>query len=352
MDAQGCTWNDTLLLSILPDYVWPGDANHDGLADNQDILYMGLAMGSTGASRAGATTSWYGQTCTNWGQVFPNSADYKHADADGNGTVMFADTAIVVQNYGLTHNKGNGVTGGVPLQFVPLQTSYSAGDTLRIGIDLGDVGNPATNTNGIYYSVMVSGISTSPGDVWLEFPQGLLGSNGVDMVALGIEDVAPGRHDVGQSRVGASPVTGFGRIAVLNIVTDTIMLPNANNSVVLDFGNATLVDPNLAPIALASAPLTLNVTGGSVGIDPIGSSSISLYPVPADGMVHLHASGHHGISAVRIYDLSGKECMALNLENETLSIPVVDLPQGSYLLGLTTQGGDRQWKRFTVIHGR
>ncbi|MBK9452263.1 MAG: PKD domain-containing protein [Bacteroidetes bacterium] len=47
-DANGCVGSDTMSLSLNPDCVWPGDANHDGIADNQDLLAIGYGFGFNG----------------------------------------------------------------------------------------------------------------------------------------------------------------------------------------------------------------------------------------------------------------------------------------------------------------
>ncbi|MEL7192773.1 MAG: hypothetical protein AAFO96_10070, partial [Bacteroidota bacterium] len=39
--------------------VWPGDANSDLVADNVDLLAIGLYYGSTGPTRTNASNNWY-----------------------------------------------------------------------------------------------------------------------------------------------------------------------------------------------------------------------------------------------------------------------------------------------------
>lgn len=82
------------------DCVWPGDTNRDGIVNHCDILPIGVALGKTGQSRPGFTT-WEGQTAPDWGQLFNQTYDLKHTDANGDGTVGLPDAGVVRDFYGL-----------------------------------------------------------------------------------------------------------------------------------------------------------------------------------------------------------------------------------------------------------
>src|SRR5204862_289569 len=82
--------------------VWPGDCDYNLIANNADVLQIGLGYGTTGATRPSASNSWYAQPMSDWTQNFLN-CNYKHADADGNGIVDVNDTLPISLNYGNTH---------------------------------------------------------------------------------------------------------------------------------------------------------------------------------------------------------------------------------------------------------
>jgi len=52
--------------------VWPGDANSDGVANNFDVLELGIAAGSVGPVRPGANIFWTGQSGTPWSNTYAN----------------------------------------------------------------------------------------------------------------------------------------------------------------------------------------------------------------------------------------------------------------------------------------
>ena len=95
----GCTQADF----CTDDCVWPGDANADGIAKNDDLLRIGVAMGknAVGPQRALASHMWSPYVSDPWG-VLPNlSLDLKHQDSNGDGKVDELDWHILEKNYGM-----------------------------------------------------------------------------------------------------------------------------------------------------------------------------------------------------------------------------------------------------------
>ena len=83
--------------------MWPGDANYDLIANNMDILNIGIAYSDTCYVRPGASLNWVAQPCLDWLSQFITGVNVKHADCDGNGIVNALDTLAVSENYGLIH---------------------------------------------------------------------------------------------------------------------------------------------------------------------------------------------------------------------------------------------------------
>lgn len=81
----------------LEDYVFPGDADYDGVANMNDMLYLGLGYDGSGFSRPSASEEWYGQMALNW-EEWQGVVNYKHLDCDGNGEIGQEDVTTLVQN--------------------------------------------------------------------------------------------------------------------------------------------------------------------------------------------------------------------------------------------------------------
>jgi len=107
--------------------VWPGDFNNDGLVDQSDVLYWGLACeGITGPVRSNASTEWTEQESTNWSASI-NGVNNKHQDANGDGIINLQDYQVLIDNYGRTHNATiyTHATGGVTYRLEPLEYAGS-----------------------------------------------------------------------------------------------------------------------------------------------------------------------------------------------------------------------------------
>lgn len=72
------------------DCVWPGDFNHDGIADHFDLLYWGVMKDSSGSQRDGRI-NWQGHFADNWSLNLPNNLNAKHGDGNGNGITNLED---------------------------------------------------------------------------------------------------------------------------------------------------------------------------------------------------------------------------------------------------------------------
>jgi hypothetical protein len=350
-DIYGCVYRDTANVTINPDCIWPGDANHDGVANNLDILDIGFAMGGSGAARLNPGFNWYGQVANNWAQNFPSLLNYKHADCDGDGLVAFQDTSLVMQNYGLTHNKADEVSSGPALQFQPLQSNYVVGDVVRIGIYLGDQGNSAVGMGGVAFSVNVGGVATNPGDVWFSFPNSFMGSVGVDAFGVAFEDVAAGQHDLALTTLMGASVSGYGLIAILNLRTDSTMLPNGHNPLTFSVANATLVDGSLQALLISSVPMNLDLLAPNVlGVPNQQTFDLQMYPVPADQWLHVRCETQAGPMEVQLFDLAGQRCKRISVSYPVTDLPVGDLSEGTYLMQVVKAGHVISRKKITILH--
>lgn len=82
-------------------FVWPGDLNADGIANEADVLEIGSFFNKTGASRPNASFVWKAQPASLWSGADSSVAP---VDATGDGRVGMSDLAPIGFNYGLTHS--------------------------------------------------------------------------------------------------------------------------------------------------------------------------------------------------------------------------------------------------------
>ncbi|MCG4880637.1 hypothetical protein L0P06_11240, partial [Amedibacillus dolichus] len=67
-DLNNCSATQTVGVTVnnTCQDVWPGDANSDGVADNTDVLELGLHYTQTGPARATVSNNWQSYYATNW----------------------------------------------------------------------------------------------------------------------------------------------------------------------------------------------------------------------------------------------------------------------------------------------
>ena len=85
------------------DCIWPGDINHNGIADHYDLLYWGVMQDQSGSARKGLT-SWRGHYGEDWSQSTVHGVNFKHGDADGNGLINFDDLERNTKHFLFTHD--------------------------------------------------------------------------------------------------------------------------------------------------------------------------------------------------------------------------------------------------------
>lgn len=72
------------------DCVWPGDFNHNGIADHYDLLYWGVMKDQTGPARDGKIY-WDGHFANSWVLNLPDLLNAKHGDGNGNAVINDED---------------------------------------------------------------------------------------------------------------------------------------------------------------------------------------------------------------------------------------------------------------------
>jgi len=72
------------------DCVWPGDANHDGLVNYKDAIYIFMAVGDSGPARSDPFP-FVPKDVKNWANTSFSSINSKYADTDGNGKINLED---------------------------------------------------------------------------------------------------------------------------------------------------------------------------------------------------------------------------------------------------------------------
>lgn len=145
------------------DLVWPGDSNDDGIVDEVDVLFWGLAYGNSGPQRTDATTNWTGQDAPLWHSNV-EGVNGRHQDCDGNGIVYDNDLNSIDNNFGKTRGSESTVEIA-STNYITYEKNVS-NDKLIYDFSLKDDQGNDTETHGIAFSIeFKDSISTIEYDV-------------------------------------------------------------------------------------------------------------------------------------------------------------------------------------------
>lgn len=324
--------------------VWPGDADYNGIANNWDILPIGLIYGDAGPVRPSASNVWVAQPAADWGTQFVNGADYKHVDCDGNGEVDLLDVVPILLNYGQSHPKRQELSRlpGPTLSVDLVQSSVLAGDTAEFSVDLGMSSYLARSVYGIAFTINYNPDLVVLGSFNSTYDNSWLGDLGIDMEKLDIELSPQGKFDVGMTRTDRMSLNGAGKIMSVSVIT----IDNISGKDLVDLNmpiwisDVKMVDENGVALAVETQNDTLMITDVEVGIEiPTDNEvSISIYPNPADDNLTLNSKD--AIQSVKIYNNIGQVVLAdTQLNASTYKLVISDLKQGLHVIEIQTTSG-------------
>lgn len=339
IDSSGCLDNDTMMVTVINDCVWPGDTDIDKEVSHYDLLNIGLGVGETGPARVGATLEWKAQQADDWNTQTPvSNVNYKYIDTNGDGVIDVSDTMAIAMNWGLMHNFGNGndpVSGGPVLRI-------NAPDTLldnmavSLPIELGDASNPVTDVYGLAFTIKYDPAVIAPGSANVALTGSWLGTLGSNLIMMQRVDEATGSIDVAITGMDGVNRSGFGQIGVLNLYLRTV---NGTQVTTLDIQDEKLISNVEGDVIVNTPATTITI------IDMIASThqlnltpSLRLYPNPTSSVFYIEP-GEAVIKSVELFDLSGKQVQILKSSIDQKTIFVPENMTGSFVVRIKTDEG-------------
>lgn len=348
-DANGCMQALSIVVGDSCDFVWPGDANDDAVADVIDILDIAIANGATGTTRPGATLTWIGQPSANWGTTLLSGTDYKFVDCNGDGTIDLNDTNAVILNYGFTHNNrmGEFLAGSAPMMQVELATdSLQAGMPGVARILLGSQSQLAYNIYGIAFTLSFDPMQVDPMSMSLDLSSSWLGTTGVNLTGLRYTETGWGMVDVAITRYDHIDNSGMGEIGQLHFMTTNTLTGTGNSQIVpLTISNVRLVNPTGVILPISSIVNdTLTVFDMISGIStPSQISTLSLTPNPGDGQFMLQFNvAVAGVYTTEVMNVLGEvvysEQFSVQQSEQRKAIDLSAIGSGVYLVRVSGNG--------------
>lgn len=327
--------------------VWPGDANHDFIADYLDIVALGHGFGASGPARPSANNTWTAQYGAPWLDTIPGPVDMHHTDCNGDGTINANDTLPIVLNYGLVHSKRIGAmatTGaGVPLYFVLDEDSADVGDTITASILLGDSLVPATNVYGLAFQLAYDPAAVDSSTFSLDFVPSWFGNPG-NTLDLTYNHPLASSCDAAMVRKTHTPVSGYGLVARATI----ILVDNIDGKrATLDSLLANFIFTNARLFGIDGEDLLVDAYGDSMTVyqlslgRPVNPGVVAplAYPNPASELLKIDAPGH-ALKSIVVNDIMGRQlAVVLGNSESKMELGVEMLPRGIYLLEINSDKG-------------
>jgi len=350
-DVNGCsnTANVTVQAGLPCDSIYPGDTDYDGIADNLDLLPIGLQYGNIGGPRTGASLNWVGQVAPNWLDTVPGGADAKHTDTDGNGTINDNDTLAIIQNYGYVHHNNawvNRAGAGDPYLFFDLALdSTQINQSLTVPLHYGDATTPVDSVYGIAFTVNFDPAlvdTTLP--INMSFNNTWLGTLGTDALSIQYLKEQQGELDVAITRTDGQPISGFGILGELNVVTTDNLsgMVNANYSYLFFWlSEVKILNADGLPLEANLGVDSIVISDSDfVGVEEqiLSKENVLIYPNPATESVVVYLKDGQAAQRITITDLTGRIVNEITPLQSATRMNTSDLKAGVYLVNVFRNG--------------
>lgn len=332
--------DDGLIIINGEERMWPGDTDHNEVANHFDLLNLGLAYGATGPIRENANLIWRGQWATDWEQVTPSTGvDYKHIDTNGDGIINTADTTAISLNWGRAVNLSPNPTAeyrsspeDMEMQGAPIYVqAYSVrpGETVSFDINLGDSENPVEGAYGLAFSIVYDPLAVVYGSATATFQDSWLGTLGQDMIALVRDDPNNHRLHIGITRIDQLEVNGSGSIGQISMTIEDVIFRDGEHEMPFRIENIRLIRATEAEIELTQKQTLATVTDTplSLGEEPM-QEQVKLFPNPTVDLINIEYQAVK-IDRVQILDLGGQLLVEYKAMNQ---ISLQGLTPSTYVL--------------------
>ena len=292
-DINNCSNTQTVSITVdnTCQDVWPGDANSDGLADNLDVLELGLHYTQTGTSRATTSNLWQNYYSANWSGAITNGKNVNHSNCNGDGTINDDDTLAIFNNYNLTHAfKPAQTTTNPALSIVADQSAVAKATWGTASIYLGDASTAINTINGVAFTVNYDNTLLETDSVWIEHLASFINASNQNL-KFRKRDFSNGKLYTATTHTINGNVNGYGKIATLHykiksaLTTDNILnlsISQANQS------NASGV---ITPLTAGSATLMALGTSITTNLNALTNGNyISIHPNPTNGVLTINST--------------------------------------------------------------
>jgi uncharacterized repeat protein (TIGR03803 family) len=344
-DLNNCIVTETIAVTIDQTCtdVWPGDANSDGLADNLDVLELGLHYTQTGASRATTSNAWQSYFANNWIGTITNGKNLNHSDCNGDGIINDDDTLAIYNNYGLTHafKTVETTTVNPQLSIVPDQASVVKGTWGTASIYLGDVTNTINTINGVAFTVDFDNMLIETNSIYIDYQNSFIDAG--QNLHFRKLDFTNSKLFSATTHTVNSNVSGFGKIATLHYqIKSSLTTDQVLN---LGISQVNQSDALGTIVPLTSGTGTLMAMGTSVGLQDFDGNFISISPNPTNGSLTINSKTE--LQKIEVVSITGQILLNEGPNNVSYTLHLENFTNGIYFVNVYQN--DRVVKREKIV---
>jgi hypothetical protein len=347
VDASGCVGTSTayVMMDTTCSDVWPGDANSDGVVGSTDVFEIGLAFSNTGTARTPTSniySSWY---AGNWTGTVSSGKNKVHADCNGDGSVDFADTVAISNNFALTHSfKPSGSSSVNPdISIVVPGNFVYPGMWNKADIMAGSPGNPINQVYGMSFDVDFDNSLVEANEIYIVYTSSFLNAS-TQNVIFRKPDFSGGKIYAATVRTDVTNVSGQGKIGEFYFKLKAGL---ADNTQV----NMGVSNPTRINVAGTTGTMSTAGTQALVSNNPVGiklktiNDLVGVYPNPAKDKLTLQSTSQTTVS-YEMFDVLGRKLNQGSFERQT-QLDVSALHNGTYVLKFQN-GTDTSFQKLII----
>jgi len=342
-DGMGSSLTTVVTIGITG-CVWPGDTDDNTVANNFDLLSIGLNYGDVGFSRVDTTITWSAHTANDWtNPIVAGLTNHKYSDCNGNGIIDSVDVDAIIQNYGQSYFRSGTSSLFGPAPFLVQNGSVAeAGDALSLPIHLGDIANSISNAYGVAFTINYNPNTIQSGSVSANFNNSWLGA---DLLTIQKDFSTAGKIELAISRKDKQTINGFGQIGSINFtIKDDVWIGKISqddSTILVPFtiSEIRLIDSSNTEIGTNPQTSVVHIVHNTSVHKINHNLDIRLFPNPTSGLLHVISKGAT-IESIELFTPTGQLVKTINTPDANKnSLNTEDLPNGVYFISIQTDKG-------------
>ena len=346
--ANGCVGHDSVYVwaDTLCAYVWPGDANSDGLVDNTDVLEIGLSYGMTGTARSPGGNAYTSQYASAVGWIGFGSTGKRrvHIDCNGDGTINMGDTVAIFNNYSLTHAFKPAETSSANSDIsLNAPSSVTEGTWNKADIMLGSSALTMTQLYGLAFDINYDNSKIESNSVYIVYTSSFLNAANQN-VQFRKTNFTAGKIYAASVRTNGADVSGDGKIGEFWFKVKS-GLP-ANSVLNLSTSNTNKIGKTGVKTLLTNGTAAPSIVAQAVGLkENVLQNTLQFFPNPASDQLILK-SGISTPVTYTLYDIVGRE-LVNGAFTTSSALDVSAFQNGTYIIRFTA-GSETSYKKITI----